>query len=161
MAYEAYISIEGTKQGKFKGESKVAAHKDKIVGLAFEYEVISPHDPANGMATGKRIHKPIMFTKEWGAASPQIFQALFTNEGLKTVLFEFFRMSPEGKETIFTTIKLTTAHFVSINAHKALSGPKSNEPIQTHELEVVSLVFHKIEIDNVIAKTMAADDWHH
>ena len=161
MAYEAYISMEGTKQGKFKGESKVAAHKDKIVGLAFDYQAVAPYDAATGVASGKRQHKPITFTKEWGAASPQIYQSLFTNEVLKSVLFEFFRMSPEGKETIFTTIKLTTAHFVSINAHKALSGPKSNEPIQTQELEVVSLVFHKIEIDNVIAKTMAADDWAH
>jgi hypothetical protein len=31
-------------------------------------------DAASGQATGKRQHKPITFTKEWGAATPQIMK---------------------------------------------------------------------------------------
>ncbi len=161
MAYEFYVTIEGTKQGKFKGESKVAARKDNLVGLAFEYKVISPHDAATGVASGKRQHSPILFTKEWGPASPQIYQALWTNEVLKSVLFEFIRMSPDGKETIFQTVKLTTANIVAVHAYRDHTGAKSNDPVQTHELEDVSFVFHKIEVTNNIAKTMASDEWHH
>ena len=33
---------------------------------------IKPRDAASGMATGKRMHKPVTFVKEWGAASPQL-----------------------------------------------------------------------------------------
>ena len=35
------------------------------------YEV-KPRDSASGMATGKRMHKPLTVVKEWGPASPQL-----------------------------------------------------------------------------------------
>jgi hypothetical protein len=35
------------------------------------YEV-KPRDSASGMASGKRMHKPLTVVKEWGAASPQL-----------------------------------------------------------------------------------------
>jgi len=35
------------------------------------YEV-KPRDAASGMASGKRMHKPLTVVKEWGAASPQL-----------------------------------------------------------------------------------------
>ena len=95
MAYEFYVSIEGTKQGKFKGESTREAHRDKIPALAFSYEVTSPRDVATGQASGRRQHGPVTFVKAWGAASPQLFQALTTNEVLKTVLFEFVGTNAE------------------------------------------------------------------
>ena len=63
MAYEFYVAIEGTKQGKFKGDNRSKAHKDQITGLAFDYEVISPRDLASGLPTGKRQHKPVTITK--------------------------------------------------------------------------------------------------
>jgi hypothetical protein len=36
------------------------------------YSVTSPRDSGSGMPTGKRMHKPVTFVKEWGAASPQL-----------------------------------------------------------------------------------------
>ncbi|MEO5641004.1 MAG: hypothetical protein ABIQ98_04470 [Sphingomicrobium sp.] len=36
------------------------------------YQVISPRDLATGQASGKRMHKPFVVTKEWGASSPQL-----------------------------------------------------------------------------------------
>lgn len=36
------------------------------------YTIKSPRDSASGMASGKRMHKPITITKEWGAATPQL-----------------------------------------------------------------------------------------
>ena len=36
------------------------------------YSVTSPRDPASGQASGKRMHKPVTFVKEWGAATPQL-----------------------------------------------------------------------------------------
>jgi len=36
------------------------------------YTVKSPRDSASGQASGKRMHKPIRFVKEWGAATPQL-----------------------------------------------------------------------------------------
>ena len=101
MANAFYVSIEGEAQGKFKGEaafSKFGA--GKITGVSFFMETVSPRDVATGQASGKRQHKPIRFTKEWGAASPQIYQALVTNEVLKSVLFEFVRTDSKGAEEV-------------------------------------------------------------
>jgi type VI secretion system secreted protein Hcp len=157
MAYEFYITIEGTKQGKFKGESIRDKHKDKLEGLAFEWKVQSPRDIATGQASGKRQHLPIKVTKEWGAASPQIFHALCTNEVLKSVLFEFVRTTAEGAEEIHHTIKLTNATVSEL--HPYIGMAKHEERTDVHELEEVSFTYQKIEIENKIAKTMAVDDW--
>ncbi len=157
MAYEFYITIEGTKQGKFKGESIRDKHKEKMEGLAFDWKVQSPRDIATGQASGKRQHMPIKITKEWGGASPQIFHALCTNEVLKSVLFEFIRTTAEGAEEIHHTIKLTNATISEL--HPFIGMAKHEERTDVHELEEVSFTYQKIEIENKIAKTMAVDDW--
>jgi len=68
MAYEFYVTIESTKQGKLQGESTRKGQEGKLTGIGgFSYEVTSPRDAASGLATGKRQHTPVTFTKEWGA----------------------------------------------------------------------------------------------
>jgi type VI secretion system secreted protein Hcp len=150
MAYEFYVTIEGSQQGKLKGDSKRKAHKGAITGLAFEYAVTSPRDAGSGQATGRRQHSPITITKRWGAATPQLFQALVTNELLKSVLIEFVKTSPQGKEVVYHTVKLTNANVVSIEQY---ANPEDRE------LEEVSISFQKIEIDNKDGGTSAVDDW--
>ena len=157
MAYEFYVTVEGTKQGKFKGESIREAHKEKVAGLRYQYEVSSPRDMATGQASGKRQHGAIRFTKEWGAATPQFFQALVTNEVLKSVLFEFVRTSPEGVEELHSTIRLTNATVSSIE--HSIGDTKQERAHDTQELETIAFTFQRIEIENKLGKTAAADDW--
>lgn len=163
MAYEFYVSIEGTKQGKFKGESPRDAHKAKLAGLAYSHEIKSPRDIATGQASGKRQHGPIVFSKEWGASSPQIFQALVTNEVLKSVLFEFFHTTPEGVEEVYHTIKLTNATISNVRymtgKGESAQSAKHGASYDTHELEEVSLTYQKIDMESKTGKTMASDDW--
>ncbi len=160
MAHEFYVTVEGTKQGKFKGESQRNVHKDKFAGLSFEYEVQSPRDAATGQASGKRQHSPIRITKEWGASSPQLFQACTSNEVLKSVLFEFVKTDPAGKETIYYTIKLDNA---TISVYKPYTGQeegaKHTEALDTFELEEIAFTFQKIELTHKLANTTAMDDW--
>jgi type VI secretion system secreted protein Hcp len=170
VAYGFYISIEGQKQGKFKGESGRAAPgvqgtesghglgRDKIVGVRFLAESSSPRDVATGQASGKRTHKPITITKEWGAASPQLFQALVTNESLKSVLFEFVRTNAKGEQEIYHTIKLTNAAVSNIKSYLDLID-KTGDAYDAHELEDVSFVFQKIEMEDKDGKTQAVDSW--
>ena len=155
MAYEFYVTVEGTKQGKFKPESTREARDDRLTGLAFRYSVQSPRDAATGMAGGKRIHRPITFVKEWGAASPQFFQALCTNEILKSVLFEFIRKNPDGERYVFHTIKLTNASVSEIEQYLEGVDGADGDP----ELEKISMTFQRIELENRDGKTMAVDDW--
>ena len=66
MAHEFYVTIEGTKQGKFKGESLRKDHAAKFAGLSIEYSVQSPRDAATGMpfpwgpVPGKRLLSGIL-----------------------------------------------------------------------------------------------------
>jgi len=164
MAYEFYVTIKGTTQGKFKGESSREGHKEKIAGLKFGYELKSPRDIATGQASGKRQHNPVSFTKEWGPSSPMIFQACATNEVLTDVLFEFIKTDPNGKEVIYHKIKLTNATVANIKQYTgggdaSASSAKTTATYDTHELEDVSMTFQKIEIENVPGKTEAGDDW--
>ena len=122
MAYEFYVTVEGTKQGKLKGESDRKAHADKLTGLSFHYSVGSPREAASGMATGRRTHQPVSFVKEWGAASPQLFAALTTNESCKSVLFEFVGTDDNGQEHIFHTIKLVNALITEIEQYVEPGG---------------------------------------
>jgi type VI secretion system secreted protein Hcp len=149
-----YVTIEGSKQGRFKGESVLANAKGKIEGLTFSSEVASPRDAATGQASGKRIHSPIMFTKQWGAASPQLFQATVTNEVLKSVLFEFVGADKAGKELVFETVKLTNATIADLK--RTLD---EHTPEGTRGIDQVALVFQKIEITDTSSKTTVSDDW--
>jgi type VI secretion system secreted protein Hcp len=157
MAPEFYVTVEGTKQGRFAGETAREAHQGKLAGIAFHYGVESPRDAASGMASGRRTHHPVVLTKEWGASTPQFFTALCTNEALKSVLFEFVSTNPNGEEYVFHTVKLTNANVSEIEQYvDEGSGPAdSHEP---RALERISLVFQRIEIENKDGKTTAADD---
>lgn len=43
---------------------------DASTKLSFTYDVKSPRDVATGQASGKRMHKPIMITKEFNRTKP-------------------------------------------------------------------------------------------
>ncbi len=154
MWNEFYVSIEGTKQGKFKGESLREAHPDTLPARGFGYEVRAPRDASTGMAAGKRVHGPVTFLKEWGAASPQLFQALTTNEVLKTVLFEFVHTTDDGSEEVYHTIKLTNATVASIRQYTA-----ADAGVASRGVDEVALAFERIEIESKTGKTMAMDSW--
>ena len=154
MAGVFYVTITGSRQGQFKGESIRAAAKGKLDGLTFVADVSTARDAGSGQATGRRIHAPIVFTKQWGAASPQLFEAAVTNEVLKSVLFEFLATDKAGKEHVFQTVKLTNATVSdlrrSLDEH-TVEGARG--------VDQVSLVFQKIEVTDNDGKTTAADDW--
>ena len=164
-AYEFYVSIKGDKQGQFKGEgSRAKGQQGWIPAIGFSFEVRSPRDAATGQASGKRTYLPITITKEWGAASPQVFQALVTNEVLPSVVLEFMRTNPNGEEEVYHRIRLTGAVISSIKqyAGSQVSGAdaaKHSAATDTHELEDVSFTFQRIEIENVPGKTTAQDSF--
>jgi type VI secretion system secreted protein Hcp len=161
MAYEFYVSIQGAAQGKFKGESPRAAHSEKVAGLGFELEIKSPRDVATGQVSAKRVHGAVTFVKEWGASTPQLFQALVTNEKLSTVLMEFLRTNADGNEYVYHRITLRDAAVVGIRQYTgenaATSSGAQKKSYDVHELEAVSLTYRQIELENLDGKTMATD----
>lgn len=156
MAIQLFVTVDAAKQGKFKGEG-IDGAKGRIPGVALEYEVNAPRDPFSGQASGKRQHKPVVFTKEWGVSSPQFYAALFTNEMLKSVLFEFVTTGTRGEE-IDHTIKLTNAAISGVRQH-VHNGSSVGPPVDPRELQEVTFTFQKIELESQTGKTTAIDDW--
>jgi type VI secretion system secreted protein Hcp len=148
-----YVTIDGTKQGRLKGESAVPAHAGQVPGLRFTYTVTSPREATVGLALPARQQPTMVFTKEWGAASPQLFSAAVTGEVLKSVVFEFVKSSGVGQEYVFQTIRLTNATVTSI---RMVVGPLGAEG-PDRPYEEVSLAFQSITIENLDGKTVAMD----
>jgi type VI secretion system secreted protein Hcp len=151
------MAIKGAKQGQFKGQSMAKGQEKWIPCSQFLFAVNAPRDAATGLPTGRRQYAPIVATKEWGAASPQIFQAIATNESLPLVEFEFLRTDPRGLETVIETVTLTNA---TVSGFKQYIGfPDPGEQPSNRQLEDVSFTFQKIEVTSTEGKTTAMDDW--
>ena len=162
MGYAFSVEIKGKTQGAFKGEGSREATRNKIEGLSFAYDLKSPRDLSTGQASGKRQHSPIKIVKGWGAATPQLFQALVTNEVLTLVTLEFRKTNANGEEFVYYRIKLTDANVSEIRQFSRdgiENATAKNTPADASELEEVSLTFRKIEVENTEGKTMGADDW--
>jgi type VI secretion system secreted protein Hcp len=153
-AVNAYMKIDGAKQGEFKGGGTRKDSKQWIPVIAVSHAVESPRDAASGRASGKREHASIKITKEWDAASPQFQRALTENEALRQVVIEFVRTGPQGKEQVYQTVTLTNALVTHIQKIGASHAGRANNM----EQEEIELTFQKIEV-NSNGKTSVKDDW--
>ncbi len=145
-----YVKVVGKKQGTFKGDGlRAKGHEDQMLASAFDYGLVSPRDPATGQASGKRQHKPVVITKEWGPSMPQFLAAAATNEQLTKVTMEFWDTDSKGVQR---------AHFVVTLTDASVSEVKQR---LTNDLltEDLSFTFRKIMVEDKIGKTMFEDDW--
>jgi type VI secretion system secreted protein Hcp len=156
QAEQIYVTIQGAKQGAFKGESIRKGTETKIEAIKFSYEVVSPRDAATGQPTGKRQHKPIILVKPSGAASPQLFNALVNNEMLPKVQIDFVGVVPTGagQDQLLRTITISNAFVTDFKQFTDGTQP------QMRTYDEVSFIFQRIEINDTVGKTAAMDDWN-
>jgi type VI secretion system secreted protein Hcp len=157
MPYQVYATVTAAKQGVFKGDSTQKGREGKIRVIAVSYGVVSPRDPASGLATGKRTQQPLVFSLNWDGCSPQFFSAAYTNENLTTVLFEYYGTDKTGMERLDHTVKLTNASIAEIREAYAATTPTGTP--DGNDVQTVSLTFQKIEITNTVGSITAVDDW--
>jgi type VI secretion system secreted protein Hcp len=165
MAFPAFFSVKGIKQGQFKGEAKEESRADKWMTVRyFGMELEAPRDAASGLPTGKRQWKPIKVVKEWGAASPQGLSACATNELLSEVAFDFMRTDASGVEYVYQTLTLTEASIADVvrftgGPEALVAGGKRASWEESGELEAWSFTFRKIELVDKDGGTVFLDDW--
>ncbi len=153
------ITVTGAKQGSFKGDVNSRLGAGGISVLRYEYSVTSPRNATTGQATGKNQHSMVTITKAWSPSSVQFYQALVSNEVLRTVVIEFFKPDAGGRLTAFQTIRLTNASVAKVFQYVGVS-PSAGVAPQDAELEDISFTFQKIDIENAEAgKITATDDW--
>src|SRR5580698_3090421 len=84
--------IKGQKLGEIKGDVPAKAPgAGTIECFGYSDEIISPRDPASGLPTGKRMHKPITITTHFDSSTPLLLEAMYTNENLTSVKLDLSR----------------------------------------------------------------------
>jgi type VI secretion system secreted protein Hcp len=145
MSFHYYASFKGTKQGQLKGETIKAVRSDKWVELSsFEMGSEVPVDPKSGKPTGSRTHAPVVITKEWGAASPQLLDAHWRAELFDEVVVEIVGRPDTGKgETVVERITLTNA---IIQVARLYIG---RSLVSRKELSEFGLTFQRFQVENM------------
>src|SRR3546814_12405956 len=98
----------------------MSGHEGKILVQIVEHSIELPKNPQTGLPSGKRQHLGITLVKEIDKSSPKLYQALCSGEQLKSVLLEFYRISPKGTEEKYYTIKLEKAVIVGRSEERPL-----------------------------------------
>jgi type VI secretion system Hcp family effector len=158
MSYDFLVTIEGARQGRFVDDPTPAdpsQARGRILGLSYSHQVGSnPRDPSSG-ATARPLHTPVVFSKRWGPASPQLFWALTAQE-LLTVRFEFndpARRRPSASgladHATIMMVALTDAQ---------ISGIRYASTEGSEELEFVSLSYRSLRIESP-GGASATDAW--
>lgn len=148
MAFHAYLKLTGQKQGVIKGGSTQRPGKSDgwhgVVG--FGYTVQAPHDVNIGQPTGKRTHKPFVVTKEVSATSPQLLQALATNEVFKSVEIELVDKGLGGLERTVSKIELKDAVVSGRIERRAASGGREVSAARGTQVDVITFAYESISI---------------
>ena len=136
-AQTANAYIVGAVQGPINGDVIQVGREGSIEVLSFGYNVSAPYDPATGLPSGKRQHRPVRILKNIDSSSPLLFNALVNNEPLTSVRIEFWRPDRAGAESQYYTVELVNAHIVSIM-------PSQVSGTSVPEQETLSLTFEQI-----------------
>jgi len=142
------MKITGQKTGVFKGDSTQKGHADQIVLSSYLFQVSSPRDESSGLPTGRRVYQPLSVTKLLNQSSPQVLNALVTNENLKSVVINFWETTRMGTEVNFYRVTLTNAN---ISADRQFTDGSTVS-------EEISFVFQKIEQQSLTGGTSFQDD---
>ena len=157
MALNAYLKVKGEKQGAINGSVTQKGRENKIMVIAVSHEIMSPRDPASGLPTGKRMHKPFVITKELDKSSPLLYSVLVNNENVTEWELQFWQPSPTGAEVQHYTVKLTNANIASI--HFRMLNNKNPELMKYAEYEELAFTYQKIIWTWTQGGITAEDDW--
>jgi type VI secretion system secreted protein Hcp len=162
MALQAYLNLKGQRQGEIKGSVTQKGREGKIAVIAVSHEIISPRDPASGLPTGKRMHKPFVVTKELDKSSPLLYNSLVNNENIPDWQLQFWTpqikaTTGSGNEVQHYTVKLTNANIASIAFRMA--NNKNPELMKYAEYEEVAFTYQKVGWTWNDGGVSAEDDW--
>jgi type VI secretion system secreted protein Hcp len=162
MALNAYLRLKGQKQGEIKGSVTQKGREGSIMVIAASHEIVSPRDPASGLPTGKRMHKPFVITKELDKSSPLLYNVLVNNENVPEWKLEFW--TPQlsatggvGAEKQHYTVELMNANVANISFR--MLNNKNPELTRYAEFEEIAFTYQKITWTWKDGGITANDDW--
>jgi len=144
MAETVHLYLKANGQD-IKGESTQTSlgRQDSIECLYFEQAVETAREAGSGMATGRRVYRPLLIRKRIDKASPLLMKAMLEHHNVEGE-FKFFRPSPAGDGTTdqFYTVAIQKGRIEGI---KQVS-PDAHAPASSTmpPMEEVSFVFQTI-----------------
>ncbi len=156
-ALNAYMKLTGQRQGRIQGGVTQRGKEGSIEVIAFSHEIISPRDPATGLPTGRRQHKPFTVKVTLDRALPLLYQALATSETFTDLVLQFYRPSPDRSEVNHFTIALKNASIASIKTVLP-DTQDANTSGQPEQVEI-SFTYQKIIWTWSDGGISAEDDW--
>ncbi len=162
MALNAYLRLKGQKSGDIKGSVTQKGREGKIMVIAVNHEIVAPRDPASGLPTGKRMHRPFTITKELDKSSPLLYNMMINNENILEFELQFWTPQLKaatgiGAEVQHYTIKLTNATISDIRF--IMDNNKNPDLMKYAEHEEISFTYQKIQWIWNDGNVSAADDW--
>lgn len=104
----AYMHVKSSDQGTFADDASRAG-TDRSICLAVRFRGEVPHDVKKGSSYAVTQHEPVTVVREWSASTVQFLTAMWNNQTLDEVGFDFVRTNKDGKEEIYATLTLTSA----------------------------------------------------
>lgn len=157
MALPAYFSLTGSKQGKIEGSCDIKGHEGKILVQGHEHIIDIPVNIQTGLASGKRVHHPLVIRKAIDKSSPKLLQALTTGETITEALLELAHIDKNGQEVIYFTKKIENAIVISVETRTDnILDPNTN---RYPDWEFVSFTYSKITETFKDGGIEATDSW--
>jgi type VI secretion system secreted protein Hcp len=157
MALNAYLRIFATRQGEVRGSVTQKGREGTILVTGVFHSVVGPRDPVTGRPTGKRMHKPIVVTKDLDRSTPLLLDILSHNESIARWELQFYRSVAIGVERPVFTVQLTNATISSIQF--TMLNVRNRALSRVPEQEEVAFTYEKIVWTWNDGGLSAGDDW--
>ncbi len=134
---DIFLSVEGQKSGKIKGESQDDDHKGEIEVISWSWGMRAQTDISGGVI-GKRTIDQLRITKRVDSASCPLMNALSANEMIKKAVLAVRKAGKTQQEFFRITIENGRVTSCELQAPDPDGGAEM--------VESVSFSFQKIEI---------------
>ncbi len=141
MPMPGNLSITGEFQGVIEGSCDIEEREGTILVQAFDHAVEVPTDQ-RGVAAGRRVHRPMMISKEIDKSTPMLYQALCEEENLTEVRLDWYRIDSMGTEELYFSIILENARIMRIHPWVPNVLDRRNEGLR--HMEDVFFSYEKI-----------------
>jgi type VI secretion system secreted protein Hcp len=142
-----YAKIKGKVQGALTGGVSAQAYNGQIQVNSVVFGVGSPYDVATGLATGKRVARPVKITKPFDRSSPLLHLATVTNESLTVDIS--YTVEGQGHKS-YATLSLTNAMVRDFQNEVTATGAA---------VETISFTYTKVEFTWTDGGISSTDDW--
>lgn len=141
MPIPGNLSIVGSQQGEIEGSCDMEGRGGTILVQAWNHVIEVPSDN-QGITSGKRVHRPMVLTKEIDKSTPMLYQALCTGEKLTEVKLDWYRLDGTGDEELYFSVFMENALICKINPW--IPNVLDKESVGFRHMEDINIIYEKI-----------------